>query len=741
MRSFAFGGMGKVFAALALLTGLGVASLPMSGPAPAQPSAPASHMDVRLDAETRTPGPGDTVRVAFRMKAEPGWHGYWLNPGESGAAPNVRWSLPDGASASALRHPAPKTLAVAGLVSYVHEGSYALLADISLPASATKGTKLPVTAALDYLVCSDEACVPESKTLALELTVGDGRVAPADKTRFDSMAARLPRAVAAPAQVSVDQGTIQVAIAPLPGVRPASAQLFPTSPDMFEAGAPQSIEVHAGRLVFSAPTSLIEAPERFEGVVGTTDAGGAPAYAIVAEGVPAAEMRALAGAVEPRPSAVASAPDASTTERFEQSLSTAAPVIAVAPPARVAGVSLVVAFMGALIGGLILNLMPCVFPILSLKALSIARSGSTEAAAKREAIAYSAGAILVCVALGVGLLALRAAGSQVGWAFQLQDPRVILILLLLALVIGLNLTGLFELRGFGFGQKLAAKQGVAGAFWTGTLAAFVATPCTGPFMGAALGAALLLPPLGALLVFAGLGLGLALPFLLIGFVPAIRTRLPRPGAWMDGFRRLLALPMFATAIGLAWVLGRQTGVEGMTLGLAAGVAVAVGLWWLGRRQAIGAARPWIPAGLGVAALAVALILLPQPQAGAAPMRSAGGPIEPFSEERLAALRAENLPVFVDFTADWCLICKVNDKLAIDTDRTRAAFRKAGVVTLVGDWTNGDPAITEFLASHGRNSIPYYLFYGPGRPVVELPQILTPALLETTVASSRVRGVR
>lgn len=258
-------------------------------------------------------------------------------------------------------------------------------------------------------------------------------------------------------------------------------------------------------------------------------------------------------------------------------------------------------------------------------------------------------------------------------------------------------------------------------------------------MGAALGAALVLPPAGAMLVFAGLGIGLSLPFLLIGFVPAVRGRLPKPGAWMDTFRRILALPMFLTAIALAWVLGRQSGVNGMTLGLASALLLTIGLWWLGRRQMLGVERSWEPA-LPVMALALAVILVipSNPAAQASTVNKQTGIREPFSEARLAELRAENVPVFVDFTADWCLSCKVNDKLAINTQRAQSAFRQAGVVTLIGDWTNGDPAITKFLAEHGRNSIPYYLFFAPGEAARELPQILTPALLEET-ALARRRG--
>jgi thiol:disulfide interchange protein len=374
------------------------------------------------------------------------------------------------------------------------------------------------------------------------------------------------------------------------------------------------------------------------------------------------------------------------------------------------------------LGGLLLNVMPCVFPILSLKALGLARSGEGERAARAEALAYTAGVMLVCVALGAVLLALRAAGSSAGWAFQLQDPRVIGVLLLLVSAIAFNLAGLFELPVPAF----AGKGGATGAFMTGALAAFVATPCSGPFMAGAIGAALVLPAAAALTVFAGLGLGIALPFLLIGFVPALRRRMPRPGAWMGRLRRVLAVPMFLTALALAWVLGRQAGIDGMTIGLAAALLLALGLWIGGRRQAAGRRAGWAIALAAVPALAATLLLHP-----AAVRAEAGGVpgAEPFSEARLAALRGQGRPVFAYFTADWCLTCKVNEKAAIETATVADAFGKGKVAVLVGDWTDGDPALGRFIEAHNRAGVPLYLWYpkGAATPRV-LPQVLTPAML-------------
>jgi len=400
------------------------------------------------------------------------------------------------------------------------------------------------------------------------------------------------------------------------------------------------------------------------------------------------------------------------------------------PAARSATVrTLFLALGGALLGGLLLNIMPCVFPILGLKAMKLARAGGDEHIVRREALAYSLGIILTCLALGGLLLGLRAAGTAVGWAFQLQDPRIILLLLLLVTAITLNLAGLFELSAFGGGERLAGKAGASGAFWTGALVAFVATPCTGPFMGAAMGAALVLPIGAALAIFAGLGLGLALPFLALAYIPPIRTRLPKPGAWMGRFQKILAIPMALTVLGLLWLLGQQRGTVAILLGAGAALILAAVLWWLGRRQHHGRRGGFAVVGAALILFAGTAFVLPTH----APAITASAHGIPFDEARLASLRAAKKPVFLYFTADWCLTCKANEAAAIDRSETRAAFEKAGVTMMVGDWTNADPAITRFLEAQGRSGVPLYLWYGPGRDAQTLPQLLTPATLTALVS--------
>ena len=639
------------------------------------------HVAITLVPETARPAAGSTVTLAFDSRPEPEWHGYWRNPGDAGIETQLDWKLPEGVSAGELRYPVPERLIVGGLMNYVYEAPFAQLVDLKIPTGLPAGTRLPVSVKADYLVCTKEICVPESQTLSTELVVGDGAVDPATRARFDQWRQKLPRSLGSTATWQAADGQFRLAV-PFPAdASIRDAYFYPLAGGAIDYAAPQSVTRDGDQLVVATKAASTPATGAIEGVLATGDGQG---FAISAN-----------------PGTVAAPAPVAATGALMPAL---------------------LAFAGALLGGLLLNIMPCVFPILSLKALGLARSGEAESAARREALAYTAGVVLVCLALGGVLLALRAGGASVGWAFQLQDPRVIGVLLLLVIGIALNLAGLFELPT----PRFASRSGTGGAFATGALAAFVATPCTGPFMGAALGAALVLPPLAAMLVFAGLGLGIALPFLAIGFVPALRRRLPKPGRWMARLRRILSVPMFLTALALAWVLGRQAGVDGMTIGLGATLLAAFGLWWSGRRQAAGRERVWWPAVPAIA-LAMAGVLLVRAAPPAAAVASATD--EPFTDERLAALRAEGRPVFAYFTADWCVTCKVNEKTAIETDAARQAFADGNVAVLVGDWTDGDPALGRFIEAHNRAGVPLYLWYpkGADRPQV-LPQLLTSGML-------------
>ncbi len=654
-------------------------------PAAAQPAGQ-DNLKVELIAESDAPVPGSEVTIAFVAKPNPGWHGYWKNPGDAGLDTRLDWTLPQGVTAGELRYPVPTRLMIAGIMNYIYKGNYTQFATLKIPAGLTPGTKLPIAVRADYLICTDEICVPETENLTLNLTVGDGTITPERRAQFDQWRRLLPKLLGSEAKFQVADGTLRIAI-PFPASMDLwkDAYFFAQTPDAVTYSAPQSV-TRDGDTVIVTVKAGSKVPTRLDGILATGERDG-----------------------------------------FEL---TAAPgEVAAATPARPAAIdwsAALLALGGALLGGLILNIMPCVFPILSLKALSLAKSGTSEAHARAEGLAYTAGVVLVVLALGGLMLGLRAAGASVGWAFQLTDPRVILLLLLLVLGIALNLAGLFELATPKFAGRLASG-GSGGAFMTGALAAFIATPCTGPFMGAALGAALVLPWYIALIIFLGLGLGLALPFLLLGFVPALRRMLPKPGAWMDTFRKILSVPMFLTAIALAWVLGGLTGVNGMATGLIVALALGVVLWALGRRQLRGAGNG-IAWALSLAIVIGGMALVDTIEKPAAASTSASGAV-PFSEAKLADLRAQNKPVFAYFTADWCVTCKVNEKAAIETDAVRDAFAKGGVTVLVGDWTDGDPALGRFIERHNRAGVPLYLWYpaGASEPQV-LPQLLTQGML-------------
>ena len=634
-------------------------------------AAGARGIEPELVAEGPAPA-GSEVELAIHMRTNPGWHGYWLNPGDAGLPMDVKWQLPPGFSVGELRYPVPHRLTISGLMNYVYEQDYAVLVRLKAPANAS-GT-VPIRATATWLACTDKVCVPESGGLELELPVGTGTP---QRAQFDEWRRALPRPLATRAKFALTADKVRVAI-PLPkSVAVEEPYLFPAADGLVDYAGQQRFRRVGDLIVAELPRKDASA-NTFDGLLSLGEGQGF-------------EFHAIPGGVPSGGSAIGET-----------------------------GTSAVLwAVLGALVGGLLLNLMPCVFPILALKALHLAKSGGDESGARRDAAAYTAGAVVGTGALGVMLLAIRAAGSEAGWAFQLQDPRTVGVLLLLATAITLNLLRVFEL------PVLAGEHNPAGSFGTGLLAAFVATPCAGPFLGVALGAALLLPLYSAVLVFAALGLGLALPFLLIAFVPSIRKRLPRPGPWMARLQRILAVPMGLTALACLWLLYRLGGQWALVSGVAAVAVLTALLVWAGRRQPAGDRTGLI--AIGIALIAAVGLVTQLPSSAQTDARVPAG-AETWSEARVASALAHGKPVFVYFTADWCLTCKANEAAAIERDETQAAFRAAGVTTLVGDWTKGDPAITRFLESRGRAGVPLYLWYAPGKEPEELPQILTPGML-------------
>ena len=638
--------------------------------------APAQPREYAIQPELVAEGPavpGGEVELAILMRTKPGWHGYWLNPGDAGLPMEVKWQLPPGFSVGELRYPVPSRLTIAGLMNYVYEEDYAVLTRLKVPANA--GGIVPIEASATWLACTDEICVPEKGEFSLMLPTGG--LATAD-TRFNEWRRALPRPLLSRAHFEIEGDLLRVGI-PLPAdVRVEEPYLFPAIDGAVDYAGKQTFRRSGDVLIAEMPRRRGE-PQRFAGVLSLGDGRGL-------------EIEAVPGEVPKGGS----------------------------PIGALGQNALLWALLGAVAGGILLNLMPCVFPILALKALHLARSGGDAAHARRDALSYAAGAILGTGALGVALVAIRAGGSAAGWAFQLQDPRTIMLLLLLATAITANLLGLFQLPTVGGGTR------PAGSFGTGALAAFVATPCAGPFLGYALGTALLLPLYGSVLVFAARGRGVALPFVAGAFLPGMRRRITAPGPWMKRLQRFLAIPMAATAVAALWLLYRQAGEQGLWIGLAAAAIVTIALAIVGTSQRRDGPLPLFGLLLAGATVAGAIALAPTP-AERGPIKVEGA--ETWSHDAVREQLAAGRPVFAYFTADWCLTCKVNEATAIDRERVRNAFDAAGVQVLVGDWTNGDPAITRLLESRGRAGVPLYLWYEPGRvEPEELPQVLTPSML-------------
>lgn len=696
------------------------------------------HTTVELVPEAASVAPGKPLTLALRMTPQPGWHTYWKNPGDSGMETTVTWTLPEGFSAGELQYPTPTRLPFGGeLLNFGYAEASTLLVTLTPPETLTPGGTVPITAKAAWLVCDDQQCVPEDAELKLTLPVGDGAADPARRDLFASARAAMPTPVDWPVKfaTSDDRFTLHAPWV-LPEGNIQEVLFFPVEDGVISYTAAQDAQIADGVLRLSIQAGYKPDIDTVSGVLTVRMAGAPQPDAFF---ITASRDGSLPAALPPGKVITSGGMDAS-------SHSSGGSNAAVGASGDAASVSLPLALGSALLGGLLLNLMPCVFPILSLKALSLARAGSgSEREARTEGLAYTGGVLATMGLLGGLLLALKAGGEAVGWAFHLQDPRMVALLALLMTAIGLNLAGVFEVttRLAGSGQSLVSRGGAQGAFWTGALAVLVATPCTAPFMAAALGATLALPPALSLVIYLALGLGMALPFLLLGFVRPLRALLPRPGAWMDTFRRVLAFPMFATALWLFWILGRQAGLDAMAASLAVALLMALALWLVGRAQEAG--RP-MRFGWGIAALLIALaggLNVPKLGVGkasvsnGAPLATAGSLApEPFSEAKLSELVQAGKPTFVYFTADWCVTCKVNERVALERAEVAEAFRAAGVTVLVGDWTRRDDAITAVLHRYGRDGVPLYLYFPKGAaadaPVV-LPQLLTPALVIDTVA--------
>jgi thiol:disulfide interchange protein len=693
----------KLLIAFALAAGVGSGL----GTSPARAAAVnTGHLTAELVADRVSVTPGGTVHVALRQAMQPGWHTYWRNPGDSGQPVTLDWTLPAGWRAGAINWPTPEQLRVGPLMDYGYTGKVLLPVAITAPADVRPGQSVMLKAHAAFLVCKD-VCVPEDAWLSLRLPVTPAPGA-ADPIWSDPIAATLaaapsPAGLTAAVTASATSLRLSVVGSAVKGADFKGAYFYPYDGSAIDQPSPQAIDRGPDGV------SLSLTP-------GQAFKSGKPPATL--DGVLAFGGRSVEVSARPGPPLPGSG--------------------GLGPPSAAGGAMLLVTSIGsALLGGLILNLMPCVFPVLSMKAAAFASHAHRPMEARIHGLAFMGGAVATFLALAGTLIAARAAGEAVGWGFQLQSPSVVAGLAVVMLLVALNLSGVFEVGASlqaAAGEAGAADPGGAtGAAFTGALAVAVAAPCTAPFMAPAIGFALTQSWPLALAVFLALGVGLAAPFTALTFSPALLGLMPRPGAWMDGLRKALAFPMYATAAWLVWVFSQQAGSISLAGLLAAGVLTGFAAWLYGvaQRQRIAGGRSALALGSAAIALTLGLAAAFWPVSAGAPAQAAArapkaGELisEPFSPARLAELRSQGRPVFVNFTAAWCVTCQVNDKVALSGQAVAQAFKKAGVVYLKGDWTNRDAAIAHALSEHGRAGVPLYLMYGHASEAEVLPQILT-----------------
>jgi thiol:disulfide interchange protein/DsbC/DsbD-like thiol-disulfide interchange protein len=704
------------------------AAFPLSGTVVAT-----DNVKAHLVSEVGAIAPGQSFWVALEFNIRDGWHTYWRNPGDSGQATKLVWQLPPGFTAGDIVWTTPHRFEIPPLVNYGYAKHAVHLVNITAPKDLRPGTPVVLAAKASWLVCSD-VCIPEDAQLQVTLPVNTqpGVVDQADAALFTAARSELPSAQLAATTARIQNGQLVIALgkewgATLPQIK--SLAFFPYDDGGIEYAAPQTLTRNkdgvelAMKLGYQPPRAGIVG-----GVLLATELSGNDTVT-----VPMEIAASFSGA--------------------DGSQSKAGPRFAPATgAAEKTSASLPVLLLFAILGGLILNLMPCVFPVLSIKAIGLVEQAKKHPAAVRaKGMVFAAGVISSMLCLAAVLLALRAGGEQIGWGFQLQSPLFVTLLVYLLLAVGLNLSGVFEVGGglAGVGDGLTQGDSYRASFFTGVLTTLVATPCTAPFMAFAVGAALTQPPIIALCIFAALGLGLALPYLLLSFAPWMRRALPKPGAWMDTLKQVFAFPIYASAAWLLWVLAQQTSSIGLGAALAGAILIAFAAWAYQKSKST-SSRGRV-AALATAVLAVLLaIVLPvrfADVAAAASSVSAGGPPaadawQPYDAAEVAKLNAAGRPLLVNFTASWCLTCLVNERNAFADSAVQEVFRNKEVTLMKGDWTNRDPAITQALAAFGRAGVPLYVVYnskpGSSEPVI-LPQLLTASVVQGAFAETPGHG--
>jgi thiol:disulfide interchange protein/DsbC/DsbD-like thiol-disulfide interchange protein len=682
-------------------------------------------IEVELVSETLNAAPGQTLWVAIRLKPTEGWHTYskWL--GDSGDPTMIHeWQLPAGATAGEIQWPNPTWLPFPGsdLVTFSYKNEIFLPIAISIPDDFSEQS-FPISADVEWQVC-DDICIIGRAVISTELPVTQSspQIDPRWSQAFSTTRANLPlfdHGIEALFAMENDRVSFSLSAEQPIFENIAEAWFFPEIRRILKPGPLREVSLSPTHIEITheQPRRALSELQQFDGLLTVADATGKVRGFEVS--MNKASMAALSGI-----SAAAAAADSG-------SLSSAA-----AP-----GFLLIIVF--ALAGGLMLNLMPCVFPVLSLKILSFASSGdSSGRQQKLHGLSYTAGIVITFMLLASVLLALRAGGEAVGWAFQLQSPVFNALIIVLFFTMGLSLSGVYEFgTGFmGVGANLTQKKGLKGSFFTGVLATLVASPCTAPFMGAALGFALSQSWLVAMVVFIFLGIGMALPFLLLSFSPRLLKYMPRPGQWMVRFKEFMAFPLYLTALYFLWVLGIQAGINGVAVVAVACLLVAFAMWLLQQRTTTRGFWRTATLMIGLLSLAGALSLLSSSMLRSGQAAASSGSLDeiesrfiPFSVQGVAELRASGTPVFVNMTAAWCITCLANEQTTLNTERVQNTLQQLGITYMKGDWTNQDPEISRVLDQFNRPSVPLYIFY-PADPAAEpviLPQILTPSIVIDT----------
>ncbi|RZL01366.1 MAG: thiol:disulfide interchange protein [Rubrivivax sp.] len=713
-----------------LAAGLLTTASPWSAAAPSPQDPPLVRAE--LVSSVTAVRPGEQITVGLHQRIAPHWHTYWINPGDSGLPTTLEWHLPAGAVAGEIQWPAPHRFTQGPVTNHGYEDEVTLLSSIQVPSDAKPGTPLAIQAKAKWLVCR-EVCIPQEADLVLSLPVVAAGAARGEVNPLIEQARRqLPVQPNWTAQAVLQAGgglALRIPKVSANWKAASDVWFYPDEWGLIAHNAPQPRQDDA------APTTSIQlTPGDSPATAGQVLKG----VLVVAEGEGKAAVRRSYGI------SVTVSPGAAGAPAQASAMPSQAPASSSAPPDLSLGSALVL----ALLGGLVLNLMPCVFPVLSIKALALlSHSEQTPREARLHGLVYTAGVLSSFALLGGLLIALKAGGSQVGWGFQFQSPVFVLAVAYLMFAVGLSLSGVFTIGGSvtGVGSSLASRGGYAGSFFTGVLATVVATPCTAPFMGGAIGFALGQPALVLMAVFLSLGLGLALPYLLLSWWPRLQRWLPRPGLWMERVKQVLAFPMYGAAVWLVWVLAQQAGIDAVAVALSGLLVLAFAAWIYDSSRASPAVFRHAGTAAAVLFLAVAVgggyvgiqssgALASSAEVNAASPGPGKAAWEPYSAGRLSDLRAKGQPVFVNLTAAWCITCLVNERVALSRPSVADAFKASGITYLKGDWTNQDPEISRVLSEFGRSGVPFYLLYPEGlhsKPVV-LPQILTPEVVLAAV---------